>query len=317
METQTINRITVIGPGMMGHAIAQEFATAGFDVVLCGRSEERLEQALEKIEHSLSELAQWELISDEEVRPTLLRLQTTADLGTAGSDADLVVESVVEVLEVKESLFSKLDAICPDQTIFASNTSSLLPTILAAATQRQDRFLNLHYFNPPYLMPLVEIVRGEKTSDKAVDTVYDLMQSMGKSPIICQKEAPGFIVNRLQLVLWREAFNLVQRGIASPQDVDLAVKKSFGRRLGMVGPFELYEYIDGYDLTLQCEKYILPDMNYPNESFPLLLEKVEKGELGAKSGQGFYEWTPDFTETWRKRILKGLVEFAKVDKEGK
>jgi 3-hydroxybutyryl-CoA dehydrogenase len=314
METQTINRITVIGPGMMGHAIAQEFATAGHDVILCGRSEERLEQAVEKIEQSLNELAQWDLISDKEISPALQRLQTTTDLKVAASDTDLIVESVVEVLEIKNNLFSELDTISPDRTILASNTSSLLPTTLAAATRRPDRFLNLHYFNPPYLMPLVEIVRGEKTSDEAVNAVYHLMQAMGKSPIICQKEAPGFIVNRLQLVLWREAFNIVQRGIASPQDVDLAVKKSFGRRLGMVGPFELYEYIDGYDLTLQCEKYILPDMNTSKESFPLLLEKVEKGELGAKSGKGFYEWTPEFTEAWRQRILKGLVEFAKADK---
>jgi 3-hydroxybutyryl-CoA dehydrogenase len=221
---------------------------------------------------------------------------------------------VVEVLEVKEKLFSELDTICPDRTIFASNTSSLLPTTLAAATQRPDRFLNVHYFNPPYLMPLVEIVRGEKTCDQAVNAAYNLMQAMGKSPIVCQKEAPGFIVNRLQLALWREAFDIVQRGIATPQDVDLAVKKSFGRRLGMVGPFELYEYIDGYDLTLQCEKYILPDINTSNESFPLLLEKVEKGELGAKTGRGFYEWTPEFTEAWRKKILKGLVAYAKADK---
>jgi 3-hydroxybutyryl-CoA dehydrogenase len=315
MATPGIKKISVIGPGMMGHAIAQEFAAAGHDVILCGRSEERLELALEKIEHSLNELAQWELISDKEVKPALQRLQTTTDLKVAGSDTDLVLEAVAEVLEVKQDLFSELDTICPERTIFASNTSSLLPTTLAAATQRPDRFLVLHYFNPPYLMPLVEIVRGEKTADDTVKAVYQLMQAMGKSPIICQKEAPGFIVNRLQLVLWREAFNIVQRGIASPQDVDLAVKQSFGRRLGMVGPFELYEYIDGYDLTLQCEKYILPDMNYSNESFPLLLEKVQKGELGAKSGRGFYEWTPEFTEAWRKRILKGLVEFAKADKE--
>jgi 3-hydroxybutyryl-CoA dehydrogenase len=233
------------------------------------------------------------MISENEVAPALQRLQTTTDLKTAGSGTDLILESVVEVLEVKEKLFSELDAICPDHTIFASNTSSLLPTTLAAATRRPDRFLNIHYFNPPYLMPLVEIVRGEKTGDQAVDAAYNLMQTMGKSPIVCQKEAPGFIVNRLQLALWREAFDI----------------------LGMVGPFELYEYIDGYDLTLQCEKYILPDINTSNESFPLLLDKVEKGELGAKTGKGFYEWTPEFTEAWRKKILKWLVEFAKADKE--
>ena len=312
----TIDRIAVIGPGMMGHAIAQEFAAAGYEVTLYGRSAERLEEAHTKIESSLHELSRWELISEDSVEPTLSRLTTTTDLETAGSSADFIVESIIEVLEAKEELFSKLDVICPKHTIFASNTSSLLPSTLAAATQRRDRFLVAHYFNPPYLMPLIEIVRGQNTSDEVVDAVYNLYKEMGKRPIICQKEALGFIVNRLQLVLWREAFNIVQRGIATPQDVDRAVKDSFGRRLGMVGPFELYEYIDGYDLTLQCEKYILPDMDTSNQSYPLLRQMVEKGELGAKTGKGFYEWTPEFTEAWRKKIMKGLVAFAKADKQG-
>jgi 3-hydroxybutyryl-CoA dehydrogenase len=311
MGTSTIKKISVIGSGMMGHAIAQEFAVAGYEVILYGRSEERLKQALAKIKRSLSELTEWEIISENNIVPTLERLHTTTDLTEAGSNADLIVEAVVEELEIKNELFSKLDTISPERTIFASNTSSILPSVLAAATRRPDRFLVAHYFNPPYLMPLVEIVRGDKTSDETTNTVYGLMKTMGKSPIICQKEAPGFIANRLQLVLWREAFNIVQRGIASPQDVDLAVKNSFGRRLGMVGPFELYEYIDGYDLTLQCEKYMLPDMDTSNESYPLLLEKVERGELGAKTGKGFYEWTPEFTEAWRTKVLKGLIRFMK------
>ena len=311
MDTPTIKKISVIGPGMMGHAIAQEFAFAGYEVMLYGRSEERLKLASDKIERSLKELAEWEVISENDIAPALERLQTTTDLGEAGSAADLIVEAIVEELEVKHELFSRLDTICPQETIFASNTSSILPSVLAAATRRPDRFLVAHYFNPPYLMPLVEIVRGKETSDVTVEVVYNLMNSIGKSPIICQKEAPGFIANRLQLVLWREAFNIVQRGIASPKDVDLAVKNSFGRRLGMVGPFELYEYIDGYDLTLQCEKYMLPDMDTSNQSYPLLLEKVERGELGAKTGKGFYEWTPEFTEAWRKKVLKGLVACMK------
>jgi len=315
MGDHQINKIAVIGPGMMGHAIAQEFAVAGSTVTLCGRDEGRLDEAQEKIENSLHELAEWELITKEDVDPALARIELTTDLESAGSEADFVLESVIEVLEVKEKLFAKLDAICPKHTILASNTSSLMPTTLAAATRRPDRFLIAHYFNPPYLMPLVEIVRGEGTSDAVVNTIFDLYKNMKKRPIICQKEALGFIVNRLQLALWREAFSIVQRGIASPQDVDRAVKDSFGRRLGMVGPFELYEYIDGYDLTLQCEKYILPDIDTSNTSYPLLLEKVEKGELGAKTGKGFYEWTPEFTEKWRRRILKGLVEFAKNDRE--
>ena len=311
MSGAEINRITVVGPGMMGHAIAQEFASAGYDVMLCGRSDERLQQSLQKMERNLKELAEWDIISTDEVGSALDRIDTTTALETAGASADLVVESIIEDLEVKQQLFTDLDRICPPHTILASNTSSLLPSVLGAATRRPDRVLIAHYFNPPYLMPLVEIVRGQSTSNESVDTVYNLMKAMGKSPIICQKEALGFIANRLQLVLWREAFNIVQRGIASPQDVDLAVKNSFGRRLGTVGPFELYEYIDGYDLTLQCEKYILPDMDTSNEPYPLLLEKIKKGELGAKTGKGFYDWTPEFTEAWRKKIIKTLVHFRK------
>ena len=317
LQKNKIKRVSVIGPGMMGHAIAQEFAVAGYDVTLCGRSEKRLEKAHVRIEKSLNELAQWELISAADVKPALDRLTTTSDIEAAGTKADFIVESIVEVLEAKKDLFSKLDAVCPQHTIFASNTSSLMPTMLAAATQRKDSFLVAHYFNPPYLMPLIEIVRGKDTSDEVVDAIDTLYTEMGKRPIICQKEAPGFIANRLQLVLWREAFNIVQRGIATPKDVDQAVKNSFGRRLGVVGPFELYEYIDGYDLTLQCEKYILPDINTSSQSYPLLLEMVEKGELGAKTGKGFYEWTPEFTEAWRKKILKSLVSLARSDRRDK
>ena len=311
MSKEKITNIAVIGPGMMGHAIAQEFASAGYEVKLCGRSDQRLDLALNKIKQNLKELVEWDIISEDEIRPALNRLQTTTQIDEACSDADFVVESIVEDLEVKQQLFKKLDKICPQHTILASNTSSLLPTDLGSATRRPERVLIAHYFNPPYLMPLVEIVRGKSTSDETTHAIYALMQTIGKSPIICQKEALGFIANRLQLVLWREAFNIVQRGIATPQDVDLAVKNSFGRRLGTVGPFELYEYIDGYDLTLQCEKYILPDMDTSNKPYPLLLEKVKKGELGAKTGKGFYEWTPEFTAAWRKKILKALVHFRK------
>jgi len=309
-----VERIGVIGPGMMGHAIAQEFAVSGYDVILCGRSEKRLEEAHTKIADSLNELVEWDVISETERPAALSRLTMTTDLKSVGGQSDFIVESIVEDLEIKKDLFSKLDMICPQHTIFASNTSSLMPSILAEATQRQDRCLVAHYFNPPFLMPLVEIVRGRDTSEETVKAIYELYEGMGKRPIVCLKEAPGFIANRLQLVLWREAFNIVQRGIASPQDVDRAVKNSFGRRLGMVGPFELYEYIDGYDLTLQCEKYILPDMDSTNQPYPLLLEKVEKGELGTKTGKGFYGWTPEFTEAWRKKVLRGLVGYVRNDK---
>jgi 3-hydroxyacyl-CoA dehydrogenase len=311
MTPNAIERITVIGPGMMGHAIAQEFAAAGHEVILHGRSRSRLDGAMENISRNLEELVQWKLFDDSDLEPALERLQTTTDIAVAADHTDLVIESVVEELEIKEQLFRELDERCPQHTILASNTSTLLPSSLAAATKRPDRFLVAHYFNPAYLMPLVEIVRGTETSEATVQAVYHLMKSVGKQPIICQKEALGFIANRLQLVLWREAFNIVQRGIASPQDVDTAVKNSFGRRMGIAGPFEIFEHNDGYDLTLQCEKYMLPDMDTSPDPYPLLLEKVKKGELGAKSGKGFYEWTPEFTQAWRRKMLLNLVGFMK------
>lgn len=315
MASDIIQKIAVIGPGMMGHAIAQEFAVGGFNVRLYGRSENRLKQAMASIDRNLTEMVDWEMMSVDQLSPSLNRIHTTTDLNEAGAQADIVIEAVVENLETKNALFRRLDSICPPHTVFASNSSSLLPSTMAKATERSDRFLVAHYFNPPFLMPLVEIVRGENTSDDTVRQVYDLMISIGKSPIICQKEALGFIANRMQLVLWREAFNIVQRGIASPQDVDLAVKNSFGRRLGVAGPFEIYEHNDGYDLTLQCEKYMLPDMDTSSTSYPLLLEMVAKGKLGAKTGQGFYDWTSEFKEQWRKRMLRNLVKYRKSEIE--
>lgn len=308
-------QISVIGPGMMGHGIAQEFALSGYPVILCGRADKRLEDALGKIKRNLEEMVSWGVAAAGDVNSALHNLRTTTDLAEAGAKADVVIESIVEDLDTKLDLFRTLDQICPEKTILASNTSSILPSTLASATQRPDKVLVAHYFNPPYLMPLVEIVRGQKTSDESTDRIWRLVKKIGKSPIVCRKEAPGFVVNRLQLVMWREAFNIVQRGIASAEEVDLAVKKSFGRRMGIAGPFEIFEHNDGYDLTLQCEKYILPDMDTSNESYPLLHQKIERGELGAKTGKGFYHWTPEFTEAWRKKMTRNLIGYLKADKE--
>ncbi len=310
--TQNQKKITVVGSGMMGHGIGQEFAMAGHKVTFLGRSLEKIKNDIKKIEKNLNELCDWELTTRDKIKESMNNVTITISLEDAVQDADLVVEAIIEDLDIKKELFSRLDNACPEHTILASNTSTLMPSMLETATKRPDRVAVAHYFNPPYLMPLVEIVRGKETSDKTVEFLFDLLTSVGKDPIVCQKEAPGFIVNRLQMVLWREAFNIVQRGIASPKDVDLSVKKSFGRRLGIAGPFEIYEHNDGYDLTAQCEEYMLDDMDTgTKKSYPLLLEMVEKGLLGAKTGQGFYEWTPEFTENWRKSMNENLVSYLK------
>ncbi len=305
-------KIVIAGSGMMGHGIGQEFAAAGHIVTLLGRDETKIKQDIKKIERNLKEMIQWDLIDQHTSSTAMKNIRLTTSVNEAARDADLVIEAIIEDLDIKKQLFSKIDQACPEHTILASNTSTILPSLLEDATKRPDKVAVTHYFNPPYLMPLVEIVRGSKTSDKTVDFLFNLLTSLGKDPIVCQKEAPGFIVNRLQMVLWREAFNIVQKGLATPHDVDTAVKKSFGRRLGIAGPFEIYEHNDGYDLTLQCEEYMLDDMDTATkESYPLLHEMVEKGHLGAKTGQGFYKWTPEFTASWRKAMLENLVGYLK------
>ncbi len=231
-----IQHITVVGAGTMGHGIGQDFACAGYDVMLYDLTEDKLGQARKWIERNLAEQVEWGLIAADEVQPALDKIRTSTSLEKAAGDADLVIEAVFEDLDLKRQVFHDLDRLCPQRTILGSNTSSLMPSMLASATKRPDRVLVVHYFFPPPLMPLVEIVRAESTADEVVETVYNVIKGIGKSPVVVQKEAIGFIANRLQAALLREALYIIEQGIASAQDVDVTVKQSFGRRLAVVGP---------------------------------------------------------------------------------
>jgi 3-hydroxybutyryl-CoA dehydrogenase len=231
------------------------------------------------------------------------------------ADADVVVECVFENLELKRQVFQELDNLCPERTILASNTSTLLPSKLASATRRPDKVLVTHYYNPPYLLPLVEMVRGEKTSEETITTMHALLTKVGKSPAIVEKEVPGFIGNRLQAVLVQEALSIVQQGIASPHDVDAVIKNGFGRRLAVAGVFEIFD-LAGWDLVLAALQYLGPDAERSMDIRSFLEEKVERGELGVKTGKGFYEWTPDSIEALRQRIARGLITVAQLSKRG-
>jgi len=313
MYEEKIKRIAVMGVGMMGHSISQEFAQNGYQVVLVGRRQNKLEASLYQIEQNLIEIAELALIHSDDIKPALDRIQITTSIPEGVGDADLIIEAIIEDLYQKCDVLRQIETECPLHTIIASNTSSIMPSLLADTFEHPERFLVARYFNPPHLMPLVEIVPSPKTDAMVMDKIYNLYRKLGKKPIKCLKEAPGFIANRIQFVIWREAFNIVQKGIATPQEVDMAVKYSFGRRFGVAGPFEIYEHNDGYDLTLQCEKYMLPDMDTSQHHYRQLLEKVSKGELGAKSGKGFYDWTDSFTRNWRSRMYQCLVEHRRRD----
>ena len=234
-------------------------------------------------------------------------IQTTASLEAAVRDAEIVIESIAENLDQKRSVFGQLDALCPSHTILATNSSSFMPSQLASATKRPERVLGAHYFNPPFLIPLVEIIRGPRTADATAQAVYGLMKKVGKSPVIVQKEMPGFIGNRIQAAVWREILSLVAEGVASPQEIDQVVKTSIGRRWSVAGPFEITE-LAGLDLKQSVLRQLLPSLASGLEIPTILNDKVERGELGVKTGKGFYDWTPEEARSLRERIARALVE---------
>ena len=310
MNAGEIKRLSVVGAGLMGHGIAQEFAVAGYDVCLHSRRVESLDRALSSIDSNLERLVSLEVVTREQAFAALARISATTDFDEAVDDIDFVVESVFEDLALKQQILEKLDRQCPERTILASNTSSLMPSALASGVARSDRLLVAHYINPPFLIPLVEIVPSDATSDETVQTVCDLLTGMKKRPIIVRKETPGFVLNHLQGALLREALWLVENGVASARDVDIAIKSSIGRRWAVAGIFEVFD-IAGWDIVSSIASSVLPHLASTTEVSPILREKVERGELGMKTGKGFYEWTPETADALRQRIANALIEIER------
>ena len=309
MNVDEVRQIAVVGAGLMGHGIATEFALAGYEVFLHDVTAERVREALKRIEATLQMLATAGLVSGDRIEGALKNLHGETKLHAVASEADVVVEAAFENLSVKQQIFRELDGLCPPRTILASNTSSLMPSQLAAATRRLDRVLVTHYFNPPYLLPAVEVVGSEKTSDETITTVCNLLKKVGKRPVVIQREVAGFIGVRLQAALLREAVSIVQKGVASPQDVDTVIKNSFGRRLAVAGVFEVSD-LAGWDIVISVNENLLPDLDRSTEVSPLLRQRIQRGELGAKTGKGFYDWTSESGETRKERITQVLIRLA-------
>ena len=294
----------------MGHGIAQEFASAGYHVRMHDVTDEHLQTARTQIEKNLKVLAENAIIEEENIHATLQRIQTATELATVAENADFVVEAVTENLPLKQQIFEELDAICPPHTILASNTTALMPSQIGVNAKRKDKILNTHYFNPPYLIPLVELIRSPDTSDETVSVAFELLTAIGKTPAIIEKEALGFVGPRLQAALIREAFAIVERGIASAETVDLVVRNSFGRRLSVAGPFEVFE-LAGWDLVLAAFEELYKDLNSSSDINPLLRQMVESGKLGVKSKEGFYEWTDEKVQALRDKMNQALIQQAK------
>ncbi|MCL5958595.1 MAG: 3-hydroxyacyl-CoA dehydrogenase family protein [Chloroflexi bacterium] len=290
MDLADVKKIAVIGAGTMGSGIAVSFARAGYAVSLVDTAETALDRAGKTIEASLKLFCDNGLLGGVDVTDVASQITPTTAFPTGVEDVDFVVECVSEVLEIKQRLFKALDESCVPHAILATNTSGLSPTQIGARARRKDKIIAAHFWNPAHLMPLVEICGAEDTSEETIRITHDLLLRIGKKPVIVRKELLGFLGSRLQEALVREAIFLVEKGYAEPEDIDTVVKMSFGLRYPVVGPLETSD-LAGLDVKLSIEEYLLKDLDRSVEPSPLLKNKVAHGELGAKTGKGFYDWS--------------------------
>lgn len=320
-----ISQIANIGSGTMGHAIAMQFAAAGYPVTIVetggsttDESQQRLDAALKRIRTDAQELANQGLLPNGvTVEDMIARITTATDIPTGVRHADFIIESVVENLDVKQAVWKQIEQAAPQDAIFATNTSGLSPTAIQRVLEHPERFVVAHFWNPAQLMPLVEVVPGESTHEQVVDETFDLMEKIGKKPAKLKRESLGFIGNRIQLAVIREALNIVARGIADPATVDTVVRNSLGLRWSILGPIASAD-LGGLDIFYNVSKYLCADMDNSPDADPVLGAKVEAGELGAKTGRGFYEWTGEKgreTIAERDQKLMRAMREAREDEE--
>ena len=308
-----MEKIAIIGCGTMGHSIALSAAWSGYDVKMYGIAVEELERALAGINDKLHVLVDHDLLATEEVQAVEARISTVTTIEEAVKDATFIIEAVPERLELKQQIFKQLDELCEPTVILASNTSAISPTDIAAKTQHPERTVITHFWHPAHLIPLVEVVRGSKTNDETIERSMALMDDMNKKPIEVKKEAPGFVGNRLQFALLREAQYILQEGIATKEDIDAAVLYRIGRRLPVTGPF-LSADMGGLDVYTDISNYLYKDLSTAKQSASSMQQLVDAGELGSKTGKGYYEWSAEFTDGMNTEREKELIRYVKKDK---
>lgn len=291
MQLTDIKIITNVGAGTMGHATALQFALAGYPVRLYDHQEAGLKRGQEAIAHDLQTFQKAGLLKEEPVT-ILKRITPTTDLAVACQNTDFVIESIVEDQQVKQEVWQAIEQQVSPATVLATNTSGLSPTALQSVLEHPARFVVAHFWNPAQLMPLVEVVPGKATSQETVDLTVTLMNKIGKHAVPLKQEALGFVGNRIQLAVLREAFQIVAEGIASPEAVDDIIKYSLGRRWNLVGPIASAD-LGGLDVFKNISSYLYADLANGTGTDPTLEKLVDHGKLGLKSGQGFYNWQGD------------------------
>ncbi|MEP3631954.1 MAG: 3-hydroxyacyl-CoA dehydrogenase NAD-binding domain-containing protein [Shimia thalassica] len=300
-------QIAVIGAGLMGHGIALTLAKAGQYVTITDPFQEARATVSDRIRHSMSAMGD-DATTIADALKMIEILDTTAE---AVRGADVVFEAAPEKLALKQKIFAEIEAHAPDTCILASNTSVMPITQIMSKLRLKNRAVGTHWWNPPHLIPLVEVVKTEWTDPKVAQDMFDLLADAGKTPVMVEKDVPGFIGNRLQHALWREAVSLVENGICEAEDVDTVVKSCFGRRLAVLGPLENADLV-GTDLTLDIHENVLHDLESRQGPSPYLEKLVAEGRLGMKSGQGFRKWTDDEADAVRAKVASHLRKLETI-----
>lgn len=290
-------KVAVIGAGLMGHGLALVFASGGHDVAITDGFPDVLRDVKARIAGTLKFLDRDESAVDG--------VTTVESLQAAVTSADFVIEAAPEKLALKQQLFEAIEAAAPSHAILASNTSVIPITQIMARVRAKHRALGTHWWNPPYLVPLVEVIQTAETSMDSVNQTMVLMRQLGKVPVHVKKDVPGFVGNRLQQALWREAISLVENGVCDAETVDLVVKNSFGLRLPVLGPLENADLV-GTDLTLNIHNVVLSDLEASGRPSPYLENLVSNGHLGFKANQGFHPWTDEKKAALRQTLLTHL-----------
>lgn len=304
-----VRKVAVIGAGIMGGGIAQVCAQSGLQTNVHDSVSTALQKVSGNIKRTLSILAEGGLIDAKEIGNVLERIRIVPSLDDAAKDVDVVIEAVVEDISVKRSIFSKLDSLCGKETILASNTSSFSINEIASATRLQDRVVGMHWWNPPYLMPLVEVVKAERTSQQTVEATRDFAMKLGKEPVVC-KDSPGFLGVRLQAALVIEATKMLDEGLASIEDIDSAVRMSLGFRLPVIGPFQTMD-LGGLDTFLYAYDYLWKKLGERFRFPEFVRNKVRDGNLGIKTRKGFYQYSEESASSLVKRRDQWLMSKAR------
>ena len=303
-----IKNVVICGAGMMGNMIALVFSSnPDFNITVWNRREKPCKEV---IKANLEQLRDKGIITDEEIEERLSRISFVfPNKGAEFGEADLIIECVAEEMETKQNLFAELEGITREDCIFATNTSVMSPTEIASKCVHKERILGTHFWNPGHLIPLVEVVKTADTTDENAQMVMEALTKAGKKPVLCKKDVPGFIANRMQHALWREAIYIVEQGIADPKTVDDAVKYSFGLRLPQLAPIENSDMV-GTQLTYNIHSYVLQYLADNHEPSPILKEMLDEGKMGFSSGEGFLKWTDEDIAKSKKDLNEYLIKMV-------